>query len=274
MSRYELDDLLQLMVRLRTPRTGCPWDLAQDYASIAPSTIEEAYEVVDAIEREDFQHLVEELGDLLFQVIFYAQLGREDSRFEFKDIVHELTAKLIRRHPHVFPEGTLDSVRDLSPTGQSAEQKIAIAQRWEQIKASERVEKGSDGLLDDVPLALPALQRAQKLQKRVGKAGMDWRSTSACIDKLDEEIAELKQALRDEDASEVENELGDVMFSCVNVARHLKLDADTTLRRANNKFEARIRSMERYIEHDNCDWSSLSDEQLDEYWHKAKSTEH
>lgn len=264
--RFGVSELLELMSRLRTPETGCPWDLEQDYLSITPSTIEEAYEVVDAIEREDFRHLKEELGDLLFQVVFYAQLAKEEGHFDFSSIVDALTAKLIRRHPHVFPDGTLESVRDVD----SSEQEALVSKRWEQIKAEEREEKGQHGVIDDVPLALPALQRAQKLQKRVAKAGMDWRSAQAALGNLEAEISELKQALDQCDELSIEDELGDVFFSCVNLARKLNKDSDKLLRASNSKFEQRIREMERQFETDELTWSQLDDTQLDEYWSKAK----
>src|SRR5690625_278269 len=163
---YDIDDLLYLMARLRDPRDGCPWDLKQSYATIAPSTLEEAYEVVDTIERDDLDHLQEELGDLLFQVIFYSQLAREEQRFDFSQVVSDLVAKLVRRHPHVFPDGTLQS--RASTTGEKPSQ---VKQRWEAIKQQERSAKGAEGLLDDVPLNLPALSRAAKLQKRAASVG-------------------------------------------------------------------------------------------------------
>lgn len=263
---YDIADLVELMRRLRDPETGCPWDLKQDYLSITPSTIEEVYEVVDAIERNDFEHLKEELGDLLFQIIFYAQLAKEEGRFDFYDIASTLTAKLVRRHPHVFPDGTLASVRE----NQSSEQSEQVVQRWEQIKAEERKDKGNLRLLDDVPQALPSLQRAQKLQKRVAKAGMDWRSVDAALENLEGEIHELRQAIAQQSAIDIEDELGDVIFSAVNVARKLKCDADKSLRLANRKFEMRIRQMERLFKQDSKAWSELDDAQLEHYWQKSK----
>ena len=262
---YDLESLLELMRRLRTPETGCPWDLEQSYLSITPSTIEEVYEVVDAIEREDFDHLREELGDLLFQIVFYARLAQEEGRFDFSDIVHSLTAKLIRRHPHVFPQGRLDSERRLNLDEEQ------VLQRWEQIKTEERQEKGQHGILEDVPKALPGLQRAQKLQKRVAKAGMDWRSVEDSIVNLESEIAELREAIKAGDQIEVEDELGDMFFSCVNIARHLKLDADKSLRRSNKKFEQRIMKMEELFRQRGLSWGELDDNQLDQLWRESKS---
>ena len=264
---YDLQDLLYLMQRLRTPGSGCPWDLEQTYLSITPSTIEEAYEVVDAIEREDYAHLNEELGDLLFQVVFYAQLAKEDGFFEFGSIVDSLVSKLVRRHPHVFPQGRLrDEQEDFSSLSQSD-----VIQNWDDIKGTERLEKGKAGLLDDVPLALPALQRAQKLQKRVAKVGMDFRNLEDVVAKLDEEIIELKDALAENDAEALSEELGDVLFTCVNLARLKGTDADQLLRLTNKKFERRIQKMEHMIEQANTTWSACSDDELETLWVKAKS---
>lgn len=237
--QYSIDDLLYLMARLRDPDTGCPWDIKQDYASIAPSTLEEAYEVVDAIEKQDFAHLNEELGDLLFQVIFYAQIGKEEGRFDFGSIVSELVTKLLRRHPHVFPDGTLHSRvdnRHTLPTDVKA--------RWEAIKQQEREAKGKTGLLDDVPVNLPSLSRATKLQKRAASVGFDWEDVQGPIAKVREELAEVEEALAQQDVQAVEEELGDLLFAVVNITRYLKLDAEAALRAANRKFERRFRYME------------------------------
>jgi ATP diphosphatase len=236
---YTIDDLLFLMARLRDPTTGCPWDIKQDYASIAPSTLEEAYEVVDAIEKQDFLHLKEELGDLLFQVVFYSQLGQEENRFEFAGVVSDLVEKLIRRHPHVFPDGTLHSRienRELLPTDVKA--------RWEEIKQQERIAKGSASILADVPLNLPALTRATKLQKRAANVGFDWTDVHGPIAKVREEILEVEEALTGKDAAAVAEELGDLLFAVVNITRYLKLDAEAVLRAANQKFEQRFQFME------------------------------
>ncbi len=264
---YSLDDLIHLMRRLRDPQTGCPWDVKQNYRSIAPSTIEEAYEVVDAIEREDFQHLREELGDLLFQVVFYAQLANEEKRFSFYDIIHELTAKLVRRHPHVFPQGTLHSER--SKWEQLDESRIGAA--WEAIKQSERDQKGSQGVFDDIPVSLPSLARAVKLQKRAAKLGFDWRESAHVVEKVREEVCELEQAFDECDADAVSGELGDLMFSCVNLARHLGCDPDSLVRRANRKFERRFRHVESQIRQSGRENYTL--EELESFWRQAKSEE-
>lgn len=233
---YHLEDLMYLMQRLREPETGCPWDLKQDYQSITPSTIEEAYEVVDAIERGDLDHLKEELGDLLFQVIFYSQLADEDKRFTFHDVVHVITEKLVRRHPHVFPDGTLRSRR---APGEALDD-TQIKASWENIKQNERSEKGNAGVFDDVPKALPALTRAAKLQKRAAKLGFDWPEAGPVLDKLDEELQELRDAFASGSESDIAGELGDLMFTCVNLSRHLGHDPDSLMRRANHTFESRF----------------------------------
>lgn len=266
---YSIDDLLYLMARLREPETGCPWDLTQSYASIAPSTLEEAYEVVDTIERGDYDHLEEELGDLLFQVIFYSQLAREEQRFDFERIVDGLVTKLVRRHPHVFPDG------DLSRRCSGAERDSAeVKGRWEAIKQQERADKGVTGSLDDVPLNLPALSRAAKLQKRASGQGFDWPDLAGPLAKVHEELAELEQTLQaDTPASEVEakasrtDELGDLLFSVVNLARHLSIDSEAALRAANRKFEERFRWVEQAVP---GELSEHSPESLDSLWREAK----
>jgi ATP diphosphatase len=238
-NQYTIDDLLYLMARLRDPQSGCPWDITQDYASIAPSTLEEAYEVVDAIEKQDFAHLKEELGDLLFQVIFYSQLGKEEDRFEFAGVVSGLVAKLIRRHPHVFPEGTLHSRVENRHTLPGD-----VKARWEAIKQQERAEKGAQGLLADVPLNLPALSRAAKLQKRAASVGFDWDDVYGPIAKVREELMEVEAELDSGDEAALEEELGDLLFAVVNIARYQKIDPEQALRRANQKFEQRFHFIE------------------------------
>lgn len=259
---YTIDDLLYLMTRLRDPHTGCPWDIQQTYASIAPSTIEEAYEVVDAIEKQDFAHLKEELGDLLFQVIFYSELGREEGRFEFAEVVSGLVAKLVRRHPHVFPDGSLQSQiahRDMLPDDVKA--------RWEAIKQQEREQKGQRGILADVPLNLPALTRATKLQKRAASVGFDWDDVHGPIAKVREELAEVEAALAAQDEAAVAEELGDLLFAVVNITRYLKLDAETVLRAANKKFEQRFH----YIEtHSPTPVADTTMDVLNALWEEAK----
>ncbi|NVD34611.1 nucleoside triphosphate pyrophosphohydrolase [Marinobacter lutaoensis] len=275
---YTIEDLKTLMARLRDPETGCPWDTRQSYDTIVPHTIEEAYEVADAIERGDFPHLKDELGDLLFQVIFYAQLGREDGHFDFDAIVDHLVRKLLRRHPHVFPEGTLDSRVDPEHRPDDA----WIKESWERIKAEERAEKGADdrpvSRLDGIARALPAMARAEKLQRRAARHGFDWPEIAPVFDKLHEEIDELKEAWRaaesgqgDRDA--VEDELGDLLFVCVNLARFMKVNPEQALKRTNHKFESRFRAIERVLAREGRDMDDESLEALDAIWQAVKGVE-
>jgi len=271
MARYSLDDLLYLMGRLRDPQTGCPWDLKQSFATIVPHTLEEAYEVADTIERQDWDHLQSELGDLLFQVIFYAQLGKEEQRFEFEGIVDTLIDKLIRRHPHVFPEGTLRSVRS-GEVPDDAE----IKATWEAIKQQERnaedmspVPEGR--VLDDIPHALPALNRADKLQKRAAQVGFDWGDPLPVLDKIEEEIAELREAIASGDKLEMEHELGDLLFAQVNLARHLQINPETALRYTNKKFTNRFQYIEDRVRESGKQWQQFSLDELDCWWDEAKS---
>ncbi|MDQ2075394.1 nucleoside triphosphate pyrophosphohydrolase [Marinimicrobium sp. ABcell2] len=259
---YDTDDLLYLMARLRDPNGGCPWDLKQSYTTIAPSTLEEAYEVVDTIERGDLDHLKEELGDLLFQVIFYSQLAREEGRFDFSEVVSELVAKLVRRHPHVFPDGTLESRAD-----QQSTQPAHIKERWEAIKQQERSAKGAQGLLDDVPLNLPALSRAAKLQKRAANVGFNWEQVEGPIAKVREELEEVEEALAEGDAEAVAEELGDLLFAAVNISRFLKIDPEAALRAGNRKFEQRFRHIETHSEKP---LTELSLEEMEALWQEAK----
>jgi len=244
---YTIDDLRYLMQRLRDPQSGCPWDLKQTYKTIAPHTLEEVYEVIDTIERNDLSHLGEELGDLLFQVIFYSQLGAEEQIFDFDTVVHGIVEKLVRRHPHVFPLGTLQSERD--PNADNAAEEARIKQVWEQIKKQERKDKGERRTLDDIPMAMPALSRAQKLQKRAATTGFDWDNSEDVLSKVKEEVAELEVEIQTDSSQAdnkqaVEEELGDLLFSCVNLARHLDIDPERAMRSANNKFQRRFEAME------------------------------
>jgi ATP diphosphatase len=263
---YTLEELLELMARLREPEFGCPWDLAQDYKSIAPSTLEEAYEVVDAIENGDKQELREELGDLLFQVVFYSQLGKEENSFDFGDIITSITAKLLRRHPHVFPEGTLSSRIDLEDKNIDRSSS-AIKKTWEHIKKQERASKGNTGLLDDIPQSLPAINRAEKMQKRAASVGFDWDNVDGVYNKINEEIEELKNANSNEN---IEEELGDLLFTIVNLSRHLKVDPETALRKANTKFKQRFEKLESIAEENGELINEQPAETLDQWWEKSK----
>ncbi len=264
-SRYTIDDLLRVMERLRDPDTGCPWDQAQDFRSIVPSTLEECYELAEAIEHDDFPHVGEELGDVLFQVIFYSQLGKEQGFFSFAEVVHTLVDKLLRRHPHVFANGEIEGVVD-------AQTDVAAVKRsWEAIKESERAERAQHGALDDVPQALPALPRAQKLQKRASRVGFDWSGTAPVLDKLREEMAELEQAMASGDETHVAEEMGDILFTCVNLARHLHLDAEASLRHASQKFESRFRAVEAKARAQEQSLEAMDEAALDALWEAAKA---
>ncbi|MFK4025673.1 nucleoside triphosphate pyrophosphohydrolase [Stutzerimonas balearica] len=269
---YQLADLLHLMARLRDPQHGCPWDLQQDYASIVPHTLEEAYEVADAIERRDFAHLPGELGDLLFQVVYYSQLAREEGRFDFATVVDAIARKLVRRHPHVFPDGDLYGSPELPRLDEAA-----IKQRWEQIKAEERAEQAAApeqlSLLDDVPHALPALSRAAKLQKRAAGVGFDWPEALPVVDKLHEELNEVLEAMSENDPQAIAEEIGDLLFVVVNLARHLKVDPENALRAANGKFERRFRFIEQALRDAGRSPESCDLEELDALWDAAKKAE-
>lgn len=269
---YKLDDLLHLMARLRDPQHGCPWDLRQDYASIVPHTLEEAYEVADAIARRDFPQLRDELGDLLFQVVYYSQLGREDGHFDFAQVVDGITRKLVRRHPHVFPDGDLHGPLDLPRLDEAT-----IKHRWEEIKAEERAEKAAApeqlSLLDDVPAALPALSRAAKLQKRAANVGFDWADATPVVAKIQEELDEVREAMANGQAAQVAEEVGDLLFVMVNLARHLQVDAEDALRQANAKFERRFRFIEEALKAQDRSPQEASLEEMDALWDAAKVEE-
>lgn len=269
---YSLDDLLHLMARLRDPQHGCPWDLKQNYATIVPYTLEEAYEVADAIERDDFDHLPGELGDLLFQVVYYSQLAREEGRFEFAQVVDGITRKLIRRHPHVFPDGDLYGAPDVAKL-----EEAAVKQRWEELKAEERAEKAAApeqlSLLDDVPTALPALSRAAKLQKRAAQVGFDWPEALPVVDKVRDELDEVLEAMSENDAQAIAEEVGDLLFVVTNLARHLKVDPEAALRAANGKFERRFRHIEQALREAGRSIENCSLEELDALWGEAKKLE-
>ncbi|WP_200821332.1 nucleoside triphosphate pyrophosphohydrolase [Oceanicoccus sp. KOV_DT_Chl] len=267
MPEYTLDDLLYLMSRLRDPQDGCPWDLVQDFSTIAPHTIEESYELEDAIVSGNFQQIKEELGDVLFQVVFHAQLGNEQNHFNFSDIVSTLISKLIRRHPHVFPDGTLRS-----RVGQQQVATEDIKRNWESIKTSERQAKQQSAVLDDVPLALPALARAAKLQKRAAAVGFDWDDVDQVLMHLKSEIEELLAAREQQSPQSIEEEMGDVLFCAVNIARHLKIEPETALRKANRKFEQRFRFIEEQLSLAHSSPADASLELMDELWEKAKQS--
>ena len=257
--KSDISTLLDIMARLRDPAGGCPWDLAQDFASIAPYTIEEAYEVADAIERRAFDELPDELGDLLFQVVFHAQMGKDEGRFEFADVVRSICDKMIRRHPHVF---------DRDPAAERSAEKAGVEASWEAIKQSEQPERAS--LLDGIALALPALVRAAKLGRRAASVGFDWPSVDGARAKVDEEVAELDEALEAGDAERIEAEIGDLLFSVVNLSRHAGVDAERALRRSNERFASRFRHVEAAVADGRGAFERYDAEELDTLWNEAK----
>jgi ATP diphosphatase len=244
----QLSDLVAIMARLRDPVDGCPWDVAQDFASIAPYTIEEAYEVADAINRNDMDALKDELGDLLLQVVFHSRMAEEAGHFDMADVIEAICDKMVRRHPHIFAETPVENWD------------------WEAIKATERSDTGANSALDGVASALPALMRAQKLQKRAARTGFDWPDSEGAFEKLAEEIEELKTA---KDERERREEAGDLLFSAVNVVRKLGVSAEDALRAANRKFEQRFRLME---EQAGDNFAAMDLEEKETLWVKAKHT--
>lgn len=265
----KLSQLLELMRCLRDPENGCAWDRKQTWQSLCRHTLEEVYEVVDAIEEEEGPEKVcDELGDLLFQIVFYARIAEEEGSFSFGDIADKVTRKLLTRHPHLFPDGTLQSFG--APSGLSAEE---VELRWEAIKNAEREQQksGEISVLDDIPRAMPALDRAGKLQKRAASIGFDWSDHHGVLKKLEEEWQELDEALAEDDKEAVAHELGDMLFTCVNLARHLKIDPESALRQANGRFENRFREVERQAQSNGEALSELSESKLDALWRQAKA---
>ena len=253
-----IDRLLAIMARLRDPERGCPWDLQQGFRSIAPHTLEEAYEVADAIERNDLASLRDELGDLLFQVAFHARLASEQGAFTFDDVVDAICDKLTRRHPHVFGDAVVTDAADQT-------------RAWDRMKREERAARGEAGALADVPVALPALTRARKLGARAADAGFDWPDAGGPRAKIDEELMELDRASKTGDAGRREAELGDLLFSIVNLARHLEVDPEAALRRANERFARRYRHVEIELGRLGQQAASASPELLDRLWAAAKA---
>tara|TARA_R110001606_G_scaffold120710_1_gene252539 strand:+ start:1029 stop:1877 length:849 start_codon:yes stop_codon:yes gene_type:complete len=273
---YRIDDLLNLMEKLRDPQFGCSWDRKQSLRTLTGYTLEEVYEVIDAVETGDDAQLQDELGDLLFQVVFYAQIAKEEGRFEFNEVIASITEKLLRRHPHVFPDASLESFGN-SDLALNAEQ---VAQRWEEIKNEERAQKADSedantqpSVLDDIPSSLPALDRARKLQKRAASVGFDWRAVQGVIAKVKEELTELEAELEQGDQQRIEQEFGDLMFSCVNLARHLQIDPESSLRGSNRKFEARFRAIESLAKEGSEGLKTLNEVQLNELWTQVKALE-
>lgn len=254
-----VDKLLRVMEQLRDPETGCPWDKQQTFESIVPHTLEEAYEVADAIENGNMADVKDELGDLLFQIVFYAQLGREQQEFDFEAIAGAVSDKLIRRHPHVFSDQQVDD----------------LEQSWDAIKQQEREEKGiiqDDSILAHVPKGLPPIARAHKLQSKCAKVGFDWPDVNPVLAKVAEELkeVEVELAASSVDQQRVEEEIGDLLFAIVNLSRHANVDAYSALRKANSKFEKRFRAVERRFSTKNVDMQDASLEEMEEIWQLVK----
>ncbi len=245
-------------MKLRDPNSGCPWDCEQDFASVAPYTVEEAYEVADAIERQDTGDLRKELGDLLFQVVFHARMAEEAGLFNFDDVAATVTQKMIRRHPHVFG----------SASDRACEKQ---AGSWERIKEAERSESNDNSALAGIALALPALKRAEKLGQRASRTGFDWPDRCGVRDKIQEELEELEEAVGSRDTGHMEEEFGDVLFAVVNLARHLDIDPEKALSAANGKFERRFRDMETDITASGKALRDFNPESLDRRWRMAKN---
>ena len=269
----EIARLLEIMAALRAPVTGCPWDLEQDFSTIAPYTIEEAYEVADAIRQGDMLELRDELGDLLLQVVFHARMAEEKGSFAFPDVVEAITSKMIRRHPHVFGDGTADDPAKVKAT-------------WEEIKSAERAQKlaerealgltagqDSKGHLDTVPISLPALTRALKLQERAARVGFDWKETGPVIEKIAEEIGELREAVETGDLAHARAEFGDVLFALVNLGRHLGIDSEEALSTTNAKFTRRFHAVETALTGSGRSLEAASLDEMETLWQAAKKDE-
>lgn len=279
-----LDRLLHIMERLRDPETGCPWDKEQTFRTIAPYTIEGAYEVADAIEEGDMAALKEELGDLLFQVVFYAEMGREGGHFDFQSIAEAIADKMTRRRPHVFEDMSYDTAedrRDAWEEQKSAERRAKSHRKSSKGGKGRKDSKGgkdgdgrNSGILDDVPSALPALLRAEKLQKRAARVGFDWPQAAQVLDKIEEEIAELRTEIEIKGTSaRQEDEIGDLFFALANLARHLKIDPESALRHANTKFERRFRKIESWLAATDRSPGEAGLDEMEALWARAKEEE-
>ena len=271
-----IEQLVALMKMLRNEDFGCPWDLEQSIESLVPFTLEEVYEVVDAIEKRDMVELEEELGDLLFQVVFYAQIAQEEGLFNFDDVANAITNKLVRRHPHVFPKG---EVKSFGINLKISSDQVVV--NWEAIKKAEKEEKLArksieseaieiKSVLDGVPRAMPALERSRQIQKRAAIVGFDWQEISPAVSKLKEEVEELEEAIGKGNSAAVEAELGDVLFSAVNIARHADVDPESALRKANSRFENRFKWIEQKLQSDGKSISEMNLQQLDQLWEESK----
>ncbi|WP_454849376.1 nucleoside triphosphate pyrophosphohydrolase [Rhizobium binxianense] len=268
----DISRLIEIMAALRDPETGCPWDIEQDFETIKPYTIEEAYEVADAIERKDMDDLCDELGDLLLQVVFHARMAEEAGEFSFGDVVEAITRKMIRRHPHVFARSGADTPD-------------AVKKQWDEIKQAEKRERAErrarrgitedfkTGFLGSVQRSFPALTEALKLQERAAKVGFDWSAPEPILDKIEEEIGELRLALKEGDRAKVTDELGDLIFAVVNIGRHVKADPEQALRGTNTKFRRRFNHIEKSLENSNETLEAATLERMEELWQAAKAIE-
>ncbi|WP_154139491.1 nucleoside triphosphate pyrophosphohydrolase [Photobacterium damselae] len=263
MQSSDIEQLLSIMAKLRDPKDGCPWDIKQSFDSIVPYTLEEAYEVADAIEKQNWLDVKEELGDLLFQVVFYSQMAKEQDLFDFDEVVAGICEKLTRRHPHVFANKQFASEAD-------------VKANWEAEKAKERADKAVDNsILANVPLAMPALTRADKIQKRCAQFGFDWDSVAPVAEKVVEELDEVMDEFQQVtlDQNRIEEEMGDLLFSVVNLSRHLNVNPERALQKANKKFERRFRKVEKNVLEQGMEISNCSLEQLDQEWNIVKKME-
>ncbi|WP_084632046.1 nucleoside triphosphate pyrophosphohydrolase [Oceanospirillum maris] len=275
-AQYSVQDLTYLMARLRDPETGCPWDKEQTFATIVPHTLEEAYEVADTIERKDWPHLKEELGDLLFQVIYYSQMASESGWFDLGDVIDGLIEKMVRRHPHVFVDGQLYS----NQTSVASIAKVStqdVSQRWDEIKAEEKNSTGDPydqpSILADIPLGFPALTRAAKIQKKASKVGFDWPDIQGVLDKIREELEEVEEEVAADNLPNAQKEFGDLLFAVTNLSRYLKKDPESALRGTNQKFEYRFQYIERQLQQAGLTFDDVSLEQMDGWWDEAKALE-
>lgn len=259
---HSIQDFIKLIAQLRHPEKGCPWDLKQNYESMIPCLIEETYEVIDAIQKKDITNLREELGDLLLQVVFFSQLASEEQHFNFDDVLNDVAEKIIRRHPHVFADAKAENEEE------------ALA-RWNSIKALEKSKAQNQSILDNVPSAFPVLMRAQKLQKQCSKIGFDWTEISPVFEKIEEELQEVKDEFNKnpQDIERIEEELGDLFFATVNLSRHLKCNAEESLRKANLKFEQRFRKVEQKAKEMGKELTALSLIEMDILWDEVKREE-
>lgn len=265
----KLDALLTLMANLRDDQFGCPWDLKQTHQSLIPYLVEESYEVIDAIESQDMDHVREELGDLLFQVVFHTQLADEKGAFNFNDVVNDITRKMLRRHPHVFPDGSLASFGSETQLNDAD-----IAKQWQVIKQEEKALKPQDtktGLLDSIPAKMPPMQRAVKLQKKAAKVGFDWPDIKPVFAKIREELDELEEAIEEQDDGHIQEELGDLLFVMANLARHVKQDPEQAVSLTNQKFCRRFARIESLLHEQGKKLDDCDLEELDQYWDQAKS---